>query len=59
MEQKVREAEGVKAEKDQYQRLLGDLYDNGIIKQDVDGGFVHVEDPLERESIKSKSKQKT
>ena len=56
MEQKVREAEGVKAEKEQYARLLSDLYDNGIIKQDVDGGFVHVEDPLERESIKSKSK---
>ena len=39
--------------------MLGGLYENGIIKQEADGTFVAVEDPEERESIRSKSKQKT
>jgi hypothetical protein len=59
MEQKIKEADVVVAEKEHYQSMLGALYDNGIIKQDGDGNFIHVDDPLERESIKSKSKQKT
>jgi hypothetical protein len=58
MEQKVQQTEQIKTEKEQYQRMLGDLYDNGVIKQDGDGSFIHVEDPAERESIKSKSKQR-
>ena len=58
MEQKVKEAEGVKVMKDNYQQFLSDLYDNGIIKQNIDGTFASVDDPLERESIKSKSKEK-
>ena len=38
--------------------MLSDLYENGIIKQDANNNFVAVEDPSEREQIKSKSKQR-
>ena len=46
---KIKEAEAVVAEKDHYKSMLSDLYDNGIIKQDGDGSFIHVDDPAERE----------
>ena len=59
MEQRAKEAEACIAEKEHYQQMLGGLYENGIIKQEADGTFVAVEDPVERESIRSKSKQKT
>ena len=45
-------------EKEHYRQMLGHMYENGVIKQDVDGSFVPVDDPLERESIRSKTKQK-
>ena len=45
-------------EKEQYRMLCGQLYDDGVIKQIEDGTFVAVEDPLERESIRTESKRK-
>ena len=44
------------AEKEHYQSMLSDLYENGIIKQDANGTFVAVDDAAEREVIRSKSK---
>ena len=38
--------------------LCGQLYDDGVIKQIEDGTFVAVDDPLERESIRTESKRK-
>ena len=34
------------------------MFEEGVMKQNPDGSFVAVDDPLERESIKSKSKQR-
>ena len=45
-------------EKEQYRMLCGQLYDDGVIKQIEDGTFVAVEDPMERESIRTESKRK-
>ena len=45
-------------EKEQYRQLCDSLYHDGVIKQDIDGAIIAVDDPSERESIKSKSKQK-
>jgi hypothetical protein len=59
MEAKVNQAQALFEEKEHYRQLCGELYDNGIIKQDADGSIVAVDDPVERESIRTKSKQKT
>ena len=34
------------------------MFEEGVMKQNPDGSFQAVEDPMERESIKSKSKSK-
>jgi effector-binding domain-containing protein len=59
MEAKVIKAQAMYEEKEKYRQLCGELYDNGIIKQDTDGSIIAVEDPVERESIRTKSKKKT
>ena len=59
MQDQMKNVSAVVAEKEHYQSMLSDLYENGIIKQDGNGTFIAVEDPAERESIRSKSKQKT
>lgn len=56
MQDQVKNVSAVVAEKEHYQSMLSDLYENGIIKQDGNGTFIAVEDPAERESIRSKSK---
>ena len=58
MERKVNQVDEVVAERENYRQICKSMYDEGIIKQDDQGTFVAVEDPLERESIKSKSKMK-
>ena len=58
MEEKVKSAEALHAEKEHYRSICAGMYENGIIKQDENGAFVAVEDPVERESIRSKSKAK-
>ena len=45
-------------EKENYRQLCEAMYQEGIIKQNDEGIIVPVDDPLERESIKSKSKHK-
>ena len=50
--------EEIYREKEQYRMLCGQLYDDGVIKQIEDGTFVAVDDPLERESIRTESKRK-
>ena len=52
----MKETEVIHQEKENYRQLCESLYIDGVIKQDVDGSFVAVEDPIEREQIKSKSK---
>ena len=46
------------AEKEHYRQLLGKFYEDGVIKEDENKNWVPVEDPMERESIRSKTKQK-
>ena len=46
-------------EKEYYRSLCDGLYNDGVIKQDIDGVIIAVDDPVERESIRTKSKQKT
>ena len=58
MEKQVEQTQSLIEEKESYRQLCSSMYDNGIIKQDENGTFVPVEDPLERESIRSKSKMK-
>ena len=58
MERKVKEVDQLYDEKESYRKLCSSLYDDGVIKQDNQGNMVPVEDPSERESIKSKSKIK-
>ena len=58
MEEKMKQAEALYEEKEQYRQLCDSLYNDGVIKQDVDGSIIAVEDQSERESIKTKSKQK-
>ena len=58
MERKIKEVDQLFDEKENYRKLCSSLYDDGVIKQDNEGNMVPVEDPLERESIKSKSKIK-
>ena len=55
---KADQAQQLHEEKENYRQLCESMYQNGIIKQDADGSFVPVEDPMERESIRSKTKQK-
>ena len=38
--------------------MLGKFYADGVIKEDENKNWVPVEDPMERESIRSKTKQK-
>ena len=45
-------------EKEHYRQLLGKFYEDGVIKEDENKNWVPVEDPMERESIRSKTKQK-
>ena len=45
-------------EKEHYRQLLGKFYEDGVIKEDENKNWVPVEDPIERESIRSKTKQK-
>ena len=45
-------------EKENYRQLCDSLYNDGVIKQDANGGIVPVEDMSEREQIRSKTKQK-
>ena len=54
----MKEAQAMFEEKEQYRQLCDSLYNEGVIKQDVDGSIIAVDDPLERESIKTKTKQK-
>ena len=54
----MKETENVHQEKESYRQLCESLYLEGIIKQEVDGSFVAVEDLAEREQIRSKSKIK-
>ena len=56
MKAKVKDAEQLFHEKENYRQLCASMYEEGIIKQDNDGIFVPVDDPLERESIRSKTK---
>ena len=58
MEKQVEMTQSLMEEKENYRQLCSSMYDNGIIKQDENGTFVPVEDPMERESIRSKSKMK-
>ena len=58
MERKIKEVDQLFDEKENYRKLCSSLYDDGVIKQDNQGNMVPVEDPSERESIKSKSKIK-
>ena len=45
-------------EKEAYRQLCDHLYKDGMIKQADDGSFIAVEDPMERQSIRSESKRK-
>ena len=56
MKAKADAAQKVHDEKEHYRQLCDRLYNDGVIKQDEDGSIVPVEDPLERESIRSKIK---
>ena len=56
MEQKIMEQDTLIEEKDQYRLLCASLYDEGVIKQSEDVSIIPVEDPLEREGIRTKSK---
>ena len=47
----------LKLAQDMYESV-NDLFEDGKLKQDNDGGAVVVEDPAERESIRSASKAK-
>ena len=58
MKQKLEQAEDLWKEKENYRQLCDSLYENGVIKQDVDGSIVAVEDVQEREQIRSKTKQR-
>ena len=59
MEEKLKLAEEMFKEKEYYRSLCDGLYNDGVIKQDIDGVIIAVDDPVERESIRTKSKQKT
>ena len=50
--------DNINAEKESYRQICHNMFIEGVIKQEPDGSFIPVDDPLERESIKSKSKQK-
>ena len=45
-------------EKENYRKLCEHMFEEGVMKQNPDGSFQAVEDPMERESIKSKSKSR-
>jgi len=54
----IEETKELVAEKEHYRQLLGQFYADGVIKEDSNKNWVPVEDPMERESIRSKTKQK-
>ena len=54
----IEETKDLVAEKEHYRQLLGNLYVDGVIKEDANKNWVPVEDPAERESIRSKTKQR-
>ena len=58
MKAKADQAQQLHEEKENYRQLCEKMYLDGLIKQEKDGSFVAVEDPVERESIRSKTKQK-
>ena len=58
MKSKMSEAHKVWEEKENYRQGFENLVDNGVIKTDEAGNVIPVEDPMERESIRSKTKQK-
>ena len=58
LKQKESEMDNINAEKESYRQICHNMFIEGVIKQEPDGSFIPVDDPLERESIKSKSKQK-
>ena len=58
MQAKMAEAHKVWNEKENYRQLYDHLIGEGVIKQDETGNIIPIEDPSERESIRSKTKQK-
>ena len=58
MKKQADEAQKLFEEKENYRQLCEALYTEGVIKTNEQGVIVPVDDPLERESIKSKSKMK-
>ena len=58
MQSKMGEAHKVWNEKENYRQLYDHLIGEGVIKQDETGNIIPIEDPAERESIRSKTKQK-
>ena len=58
MKAKMGEAHKVWNEKESYKQLYTHLMEEGVIKQDQTGNIVPIDDPSERESIRSKTKQK-
>ena len=58
MKTNYKDNEALFQEKENYRQLCEAMYQEGIIKQNEEGVIVPVDDPLERESIKSKSKHK-
>ena len=58
MKVKEDKLEALELEKENYRQLCQSLYEEGVIKQDINGSIIPVEDPMERESIRTKTKQK-
>ena len=58
MKTQLEQAEELWKEKENYRQLCDSLYNEGVIKQDEDGSIIPVEDPSEREQIRTKTKQK-
>ena len=58
MKKQVDETQKLYEEKENYRQLCEALYSEGVIKTNEQGVIVPVDDPLERESIKSESKMK-
>ena len=58
MKQQLQESARIFEEKEQYRTLCQSMYEEGLITQAENGVFRPVDDPLERESIKSKIKQR-
>ncbi len=58
MQSKMAEAHKDWDEKENYRQLYNHLIGEGVIKQDETGNIIPIDDPSERESIRSKTKQK-